>query len=117
MKETNNLFKRSILDGLEILLLHEELQDKDEIERRYRVCNSNDGICFSKKTDKCKFCGCFMSIKTKMLKHKNPKKFGRIEITHCPLAKWGKDIDEKAYEKEKEIVNYYRSIDKKKLLT
>lgn len=112
-----SLFDRAIKKGAEIFLLHEELKDKKEAERRFNVCKSNAGRCYNEKRDKCNHCKCYMSVKTGMLKHKNPSKGGRIEITHCPIANWGKALSQEAYEGEKEIANYYRQIDGKKLLT
>lgn len=50
--------------------------------------------------NKCTECGCFLDLKTNAYSNWRPAK-NRVEITHCPLAKWG-DI---------EIVNAYRQTD------
>jgi hypothetical protein len=50
-----------------------------------------------------------MRVKSNMLKHRNAHAGLRVEVTHCPLAKWGG-------EQELEIVNYYRRLDGKEPL-
>lgn len=117
MNKTIELFDRALKKGSEMLFLHERLEDEEEVKRRLSVCRANAGLCYLNVRDKCIHCSCYMTSKTKMLKHKNPKAKGRIEVTHCPMAKWGKALSEAAYEAEKEIANYYRSIDKKPLIT
>lgn len=109
MKKTFGLFDKVIKKGIEVILLVEKLDDPKEAQRRFEICKSNSGICYIEEEDRCSECTCFMSIKTGMLKHHNPKAKGRTEITHCPLAKWGG-------EQEKEIANYYRKLDGKELL-
>jgi len=111
------LFDESMVKGTKLLLMHTELEDEDEVARRLSVCHSNAGICYNKKRDKCIACTCYMESKATMLKHINPKANGRVEITHCPLANWGKALSQAAYEAEKEISNYYRRIDNRPLLT
>lgn len=91
------LFDRVFKKGAEIMLLHEPLNDTNESDRRLNICKSCDQ--YNAKRDKCTECSCYMSVKTPMLKHKNPAKLGRIEITHCPLGKWGDSI----------IADYYRN--------
>lgn len=49
---------------------------------------------------KCRECGCYVEIKAEMKYNYNPLQGMKIELTHCPLAKWP-DSDRK-------IVNYYR---------
>jgi len=117
MEKTLNLFDSALKKGAEFFFMHEELNDPIEEKRRLSVCHNNAGDCYIVARDKCIHCSCYMSAKTIMLKHKNPKAKGRIEITHCPMAKWGKALSKAAYEAEKEIANYYRSVDKKPLLT
>jgi hypothetical protein len=120
MNIATKLFHESVKTGAKILLTHESLNDEVEQARRYHVCNMNDGICFNKETDKCNHCGCYMSIKTGMKKHIDPKALGRITITHCPLAKWGNDAFLKKHtqtNEEIEIANYYRKLDNKELIS
>lgn len=50
--------------------------------------------------NKCNQCGCFLDLKTQSGTNWRPSK-NRIEITHCPLGKWG-DI---------ETANEYRLLD------
>lgn len=115
MTETLNLFEKAIRKGTEFFFMAERLKDTGEVQRRYEICKSNS--CYDSEKDKCKECGCFMSSKTKMLRHINVKAKGRIEITHCPLIKWGNIVDGKLdFEGEKEIANYYRNLDKKPLI-
>lgn len=71
---------------------------------RYNTCQKRCDR-YDAKNDKCKECGCFMSVKTKLFTNRNLKKL-RIEQTHCPLGKWG-DI---------EVANKYREIDGKPLI-
>ena len=108
----DNVFKKSI----EIMLVVKYLDKPEETERRLNVCKRNAGICYDAKKDRCLSCTCYMTVKTKMLKHKNPLKNDRIEITHCPLAKWGADLSEKEFELEKEIANKYRILNGEPLL-
>lgn len=103
------LFDSVIKKGAGMLFIIEDLNDPEEEARRLSICESNAGICYNAKRDKCKHCTCYMSVKVTCLKNINPQAFGRVEITHCPLANWGG-------EQEKEIANYYRTIDKKPLL-
>ena len=116
MKETISLFDRAIRKGTEILLMYEEMEDLGVVEGRLSVCHKNAGVCYNSKRDKCKHCKCYMGSKTKMKKHVNPDKRNRVEITHCPLAKWGEYFGKEAHEIEKEIANYYRKIDGKELI-
>lgn len=102
------LFDTVLKTGAGVLLLVEDLNDPEKESKRLNVCKSNS--CYNKKRDKCKHCTCYMSVKVTMLKNINPHKGGRVEITHCPLAKWGEDG-------ELEIVNHYRKIDGLPLLS
>ena len=111
------LFDRAIKKGTEFFLMEERLDDRKEEKRRIGICRANAGVCYNSKRDKCTHCKCYMTSKVKMLRHLNPLKRGRVEITHCPLAKWGKALSEVDWDKEIEIANYYRKLDKKKLLT
>ena len=68
------------------------------------------GIClacpnFQKKLKRCGVCGCFLEAKTKSKTNRSPKR-PQGEETHCPLGMWN----------DKEIANYYRSIDDLELL-
>lgn len=75
----------------------EKLDDPLEGERRYNICESNTGDCYSGKFfDFCKECKCIMRVKTTLKRHRELG--GEIVITHCPLAKWG----------DLEIANFYR---------
>jgi len=113
MLESVKLFNRALVKGAEIFFMVEELEDKEEAEGRFTVCESNSCGMFNKKRNTCMSCGCLMEAKTKMLKHINVKAKGRIEVTHCPLAEWGRQLNEEAFNQEREIANYYRGIDGK----
>lgn len=82
----------------------EKTENIELIKTRMSICEGCPS--FDKEKKKCLECGCFMEIKTTLLKHRNPKKKGRVEITHCPLGKWG----------DKEIANKYRIEDNKEIL-
>jgi hypothetical protein len=79
---------------IEAALTIEPMSDEEEIKRRYDICKSCprfSGFENKKKgdNDKCLECGCYMEIKTGLKYNRNPKKGFRIEVTHCPLGKWG----------------------------
>lgn len=86
------------------LLTVEKHNNKELTESRLATC----GGCpnFDPEKKKCKVCGCFMEVKSELLKHRNPKALGRIELTHCPDGKWA----------DKETANFYRKLDNKELL-
>ena len=109
MHKALQLFNNLGTKGLELLLLVEKLEDPVEQERRHNICQSNADSCYLAETDQCSQCSCFMKIKTGMLKHRNPRSLGRIEVTHCPLSKWGGA-------EELPIVNHYRQLDGKEPL-
>ena len=47
---------------------------KEEIERRLSICKACE--FFEASPMKCRKCGCFLNLKT------------RLETEHCPIAKW-----------------------------
>jgi hypothetical protein len=51
-----------------------ERSDKDLIEDRLAICNSCEWLRV--KTQRCRKCGCFMTLKTTLVQAK------------CPLGKW-----------------------------
>jgi len=112
-----SLFEKYMKKGLGVMLLHEELNDDKEFARRWDICKSNVCGVYDEQKDRCGGCGCYMEIKSNMKKHINVKAFGRVEITHCPLAYWGGDLGEEERKQELEIINYYRKVDGKDLLT
>lgn len=116
MLKSLELFDNAIKKGAEVFFMIEELNDPEESGRRHGVCKSNVCGLYNAKRDKCMHCKCFMEVKTTMLKHINIKARGRVEITHCPMAEWGRTLSEEAYQKEKEISNYYRELDGRILL-
>lgn len=61
---------------------------------------------FNAETMQCGVCGCYMDVKTTLLRNRNPYAAGRVEVTHCPEGRWN----------DLEIANYYRAIDGKELL-
>ena len=86
------------------LLAVEKHNSEELTQTRLAICGGCPNFDSEKK--KCKACGCFMEVKATLLKHRNPKAFGRIELTHCPEGKWS----------DKETANAYRKLDKKELL-
>lgn len=85
--------------GIEMALKVEPLDDPKKTEWRKEQCRKCDK--YDAENDKCTVCGCFIDIKSELKYNHNPKKWGRIEITHCPLGKWD-DMD---------IANMYRKVD------
>ena len=87
---------------IKMALEEEPLEDEKKERARIAVCESGC-VRFNAEKRKCRGCGCYVDIKAKMAKHRNPNKNMRVEITHCPDAKWPGD--------EIKIVNHYRTID------
>ncbi len=71
--------------------------DEETKQMRRAICDQCDRR--DKESDRCKVCLCYLQIKTGT--KINRGKFGRIELTHCPLGKWG----------DKETANIYRELD------
>lgn len=90
---------RLIKLGIEMALKVEPLEDKELEDWRMDQCRGCDR--YDAENDKCKECGCFMEIKTGLKYNHNPKKWGRVEVTHCPLGRWN----------DLEIANSYRKVD------
>lgn len=88
-----------IKKGIELALKVEPLDDKILENERLDTCKKCEN--YDINNDKCGVCGCYMEIKVGLKYNRNPKKGGRIEITHCPMGKWN-DI---------ETANVYRKID------
>lgn len=86
------------------LLTVEKTDNQELIKTRLAICEGCP--MFDAKKRKCLDCGCFMDVKATLLKHRNPKKLGRIELTHCPLGKWA----------DEDIANFYKAKDNKELL-
>lgn len=93
----DEVYKKSAL----MLFTVEDLEDEKLKNKRIKICEACPE--FKKQRRVCSVCSCFIDIKAGLKQNRNPKKRGRIEITHCPLGKW--------FEGEKEIANYYRQID------
>lgn len=123
---TGNMILDKILKvSAKTLLSIEEHGNNDLTKTRMSICNSCDR--FDPEHQQCGVCGCYMDVKTTLLTHRNPKAFGRIEITHCPIGKWG-DLPEIVVEKlgekgielegatDMDIADYYRKIDSKPLI-
>lgn len=70
-----------------VLLSVEEHGNKALTEFRMNQCRGCDK--FNEETQQCGICGCYMDVKTTLATNRNPEKFGRIEITHCPTGNWG----------------------------
>ena len=87
------------------LLSVEELED--ETIKIMRLAKCKKCPMYDAENDTCKVCGCLMKIKAGLLTNRNPKAFGRIEKTHCPIGAWN----------DKETANIYRKKDNLELLT
>ena len=86
------------------ILSIEKLEDDVIKELRYAKCKGCP--MYDAEKDICGVCGCLMDIKTGLLTNRNPKAFGRIEKTHCPLGTWN----------DKETANFYRKKDNLEIL-
>lgn len=88
------LFNEVMKSGAEALLVVENVSEAEK-KVRLAVC----AACpeFDAEERRCTRCGCFMDVKAGSLTNRNPERALRIEITHCPLGKWG----------DKEIADYY----------
>ena len=65
---------------------------------RWAICKGCEK--YDPGRDKCQVCGCYMEIKSGALTHFNPETL-EVEITHCPLGKWGDMEIAKHYSQEK----------------
>lgn len=84
------LFDLVLKYGADVALPVERVDDVTRATR-WAICKANggEGGCYDAGRDKCKECGCFMEVKTGARTHRNPKRGMRVEVTHCPLGKWG----------------------------
>ena len=83
----------------ELLLSVEKSNNPFIVRARYETCKR----CrrFDAERKRCTVCGCCMETKVRLMTNKNPKRFARVEITHCPLGLWGDRV----------IADLYRRID------
>ena len=97
-----NILKSIIKSALKEKFTTEEIRDK-----RLGKCKT----CPNLINEKCILCGCFVEIKAELDYHKNPKKFFRIEKTHCEDGKWPFiDDDGNEHENDLELANYYKNL-------
>lgn len=78
-------------------VLVEKFIDDETAKKRINICE----VCPYKVDDECGVCGCFYELKAEMEYNKNPKKFFRLEKTHCPNGFWN----------DTETANHYRQLD------
>ena len=99
LKKQKQYAKDVLVKGIRTALLVEDLNDPELQEWRYDRCKT----CpfYNAETDQCGICSCFMAAKTTLRVNRNPKKFMRSEVTHCPVGNWD----------DKEVANIYRKID------
>lgn len=90
-----NLIQKVLRYGADVALPVERV---DEVTRELRLAICKGCERYANEDDKCLECGCFMTVKTGSLTHRNPAKGMRVEVTHCPLGKWG----------DKEIADFYK---------
>lgn len=88
--------------ALEVLTV-EKLNDPELEADRIKTC---EGCPMMNSDRRCGICTCFIDAKAGLKVNKNPEKFLRYEVTHCPLGKWN----------DKDLANHYREMDGKKLL-
>lgn len=93
-----------VLESTASILAEETLTDNSIIEMRFEACSTC--IFRDSEINKCRVCGCYLSVKTPLKTNFNPKHL-EFEVTHCPMGKW-QDFD---------TANYYRSQRKQILLT
>ena len=109
LERAKKLTKEKLAKGF---LIEEELTDQKEIDFRLEKCRSC--IWYDKRKDECKDCGCIVSLKSTTKVSRNPNrggfkeiiKGGELEQTHCPQGRWN----------DKDIANFYRSIEGRVLL-
>jgi len=94
-------FRKAAKAGAKAVLSVEEHGDPVIEEFRMQTCIECPNYLSDSK--QCAICGCFMDVKTTLLRNRNPHAGGRIEITHCPEGRWG----------DLEIANHYRELDGK----
>jgi len=90
-----SLFHDTLKAAAKVALSVEQLEDKTIADERISICSTCENR--DAKNDKCKVCGCYLEIKTQLKTNINPI-YG-VEVTHCPLGKWG----------DTEIANHYRA--------
>ena len=72
--ETGKLDMRGISDRFKNVIIH----DEDVVNRRWDICKAWPELMDS---NRCKQCGCFMKVKTK------------ISTSRCPIGKWEKEYE------------------------
>lgn len=94
--------KDFLVGGIMQVMVVEEHNDRSVELARLKVCKGFNDVpaCprYNKGFDQCMECKCIIAAKAKSLTNRNPKKWGRIELTHCPLGKWN----------DEEIMEYYK---------
>lgn len=95
-----NIFLEALRVAAKGLVVDNE--DETIANQRLETCLSCDKIT---KDGQCGICMCFTDLKAKARTNINVL-HARIEITHCPIGRWG-DV---------EIANHYREIDGKPLI-
>ena len=73
--KNENFDLRSISDRIKNVLIY----DQSVIDRRFAECQGCEH--FIKDSSRCKKCGCFMKVKT------------RIATARCPVGKWEKEYE------------------------
>ena len=82
-----NVGREILKKGAKALLSVEEHGNDSLTASRLEVCFSCDK--YREDSGTCGVCGCYMDVKATLLTFRNPKELGRIDLTYCPLGKWG----------------------------
>jgi hypothetical protein len=83
--------------GAELVLIVEKLDREADAETiRFRTMQCD--ICPNRVNDKCGICKCYIELKVATKVNRN--KYGKKEITHCPIGRW----------RDEEVQLYYSSL-------
>lgn len=84
IKRQVTLAKKSAADGL---LAVEKHGDQELADFRMSKCNECPHMELENGEPVCGICGCYLDIKIHCLTNRDFK--GRLQVTHCPIGRWG----------------------------
>lgn len=79
------------------IIVVDELTDQWLIDFRINTCMGCEKISENKET--CTMCNCYVEVKAESLTNR-VKKLREIQVTHCPLGKWGDEDIAREYHPE-----------------